>query len=120
MKMRCLAMMALVLATASALPADDSATGCRCRLCAPLCPCLGGTPDDYCPKPWPTLIPVDCCGGPCDYCRKPPPHIIPVEHCGHPCDYERKPPPHLLCPPASPYLLYYTSPEPCCAPRKHH
>ena len=57
------------------------------------CPCLGGTPDDYCRK---TICITDIarCGGPDDYCRK-----------SIPC---------LLCPPFSPYLRYLH--EPCCGP----
>ena len=51
-------------------------------------PCMM-CPDDYCPKPCPTLCPV-CCFGPNDYCCKPLPCLMPVKCCG-PNDYCCKP-----------------------------
>jgi len=76
------------------------------------CPCLGGSPDDYCRKKAPHITDVSRCGGPDDYCRKRAPHITDVPRCGGPDDYCRKCMPTLLCPPASPYLLYGPS-RPC-------
>ena len=76
------------------------------------CPCLGGTPDDYCRKTI-CIADISRCGGPDDYCRKTI-CITDIPRCGGPDDYCRKSMPCLLCPPWSPHLRYLH--EPCCGP----
>jgi len=105
-----------IACTAPAL-ADDVVPCCRPShrsrsSCTTVCPSLGGSPDDYCRKTAPHITDVSRCGGPDDYCRKAAPHITDVPRCGGPDDYCRKSMPTLLCPPASPYLLYGPS-RPC-------
>ncbi|MCE9531028.1 MAG: hypothetical protein K8T89_07875 [Planctomycetes bacterium] len=68
------------------------------------CPTVGCCPDDYCRRPCPIVVPVQCGGGPDDYCRRPCPIVVPVQCGGGPDDYCRKPIPCLLCPPQSPNL----------------
>ena len=72
-------------------------------------PCMM-CPDDYCPKPCPTLCPV-CCFGPNDYCCKPFPCLAPVKCCG-PNDYCCKPLPLIL--PLCPTPDYTCGPPPAC------
>jgi hypothetical protein len=72
-------------------------------------PCMM-CPDDYCPKPCPTLCPV-CCFGPDDYCCKPLPCTMPVKCCG-PNDYCCKPLPLIL--PLCPTPDYTCGPPPIC------
>jgi len=120
MKLRGLTTLLLTMACASPALAGDSPCGFRLWPCCwtRVCPSLGGSPDDYCRKPYPTIIPVSRCGGPDDYCRKAAPCIPCVPRCGGVDDYCRKNIPCLLCPPISPHL-YYGSIEPYCVAPRH-
>lgn len=108
MSPRILTAFLLTMICASPVLADDAPCGLRLFLrpwlrvsdCPPLC----GSPDDYCRKPCPTIIPVSRCGGPDDYCRKAAPCLTDVSRCGGMDDYCKKSIPCLLCPPVSPYL----------------
>jgi hypothetical protein len=64
--------------------AEPPARAWRWPWCAPTrpCPCC---PDDYCPKPLPTVCPVRCFG-PDDYCPKALPCVCPC-NCKGPDDY---------------------------------
>ncbi len=121
MTLRALAMMILLsMVSGSPLRADDARCGFRLWsrpwLRVSDCPHLGGSCDDYCRKPCPTVIPVSRCGCPDDYCRKTAPCITPVLGCGCPDDYRKKSMPCHLCPPRSPYLLFGSVGQGCPLP----
>jgi hypothetical protein len=120
MNLRGLPTILLLMACTSPLFADDAPCGLRlwprCWMRTSECPSLGGSPDDYCRKPAPRITDVPRSCGPDDYCRKAAPCLTDVPRCGGPDDYCKKSIPYLLCPPASPYLLY-GGVEPCCKHR---
>ncbi len=119
MNLRGVATLVLMVACAGPVLADDAPCGFRLWLRPWLrvsdCPSVCGSPDDYCRKPFPRLIPVSCRGCPDDYCRKAAPCIWDLQRFCGVDDYCKKSIPCLLCPPMSPYLHYGSGKacEPC-------